>query len=62
MIDRLALIERKIDDAARHLNPLVIGGDVDVAKRAHDALNALAAAQLNVGLLQMEHDSKGAAS
>lgn len=63
MIERLALIERKIEDAAKRLHPLVIGGDVDTARAAHDALNALSAAMLNIGLLQQESiESKGATS
>lgn len=55
MIDHAALAEAQIERAARHLNPLVIGGDPVVARAAHDALNALAAARLNVALLQDTH-------
>jgi hypothetical protein len=59
--ERLALIERKIEDAARELNPLLSSSTPllahVVAERAHDALNALAAARLEVGLLQMERES-----
>lgn len=64
--ERLGLIERKIEDAAKMLHPLVIGGDVDTARAAHDALNALAAARLELGLLQMDTeentDTEGATS
>lgn len=63
--ESLQLIERRIGDAARHLNPLLVeAGSAagDVARRVHDALNALAAAQLRLGLLQQEIESKGAGS
>lgn len=56
-LETLAHIERRIGDAARHLNPLLIDAGTaagDVARRVHDALNALAAAQLRLGLLQQE--------
>jgi hypothetical protein len=55
--DRLAKIERKMNDAARELQPLMIGGDVDTARAAHDALNALASAMIEVGLLQMDTET-----
>lgn len=63
--DRLAKIERKLNDAARELNPLLAtpaGSDSAVHYRVHDALNALAAAMLEVGLLQMDTDTEGATS
>jgi hypothetical protein len=64
--ETLAVIERKIGDAARELNPLLASSTPlvahVVAERVHDALNALAAAQLRLGLLQQEIDSKGAGS
>jgi len=64
--DRLEKIAAKIDEAARELNPLLLVRDLDrepagavtrasvAARRAHDALNALAAARLEVGLLQLD--------
>lgn len=58
--DRLAKIERKIDVAARKLNPIMARGErllpVDVDRAVHDALNALASAMLEVGLLQMYNE------
>lgn len=59
-MNRIEQIEAQIDRAAKHLHPLVIGGDVETARAAHDALNALAAARMNVGLL--EETMKGATS
>lgn len=43
-----------IERAAKALHPLVIGGDVEVAKAAHDALNALTAARAHAELLALE--------
>lgn len=61
--DRLAKIEAKIEQAARDLHPILLADDHAASRRAHDALNALAVARLEVGLLQMNTettDSKGA--
>jgi hypothetical protein len=56
--ERLAIIERKIEDAARELNPLLAHRSRNVvARRTHDALNALAAARLEVGLLQQDTEN-----
>lgn len=66
--ERLTIVESKIDDAGRVLSPLMLGGSGDtllVEIAVHDALNALASAMLEVGLLQMETEdttSKGATS
>lgn len=52
--DVLAFVERKLDDAARSLNPVMVRGDrllpLDVDRAVHDALNSLAAIRLRVGL------------
>lgn len=56
---KIATIVAGIERAAKALHPLVIGGDVEVAKAAHDALNALTAARANAELLAL---SKGATS
>lgn len=34
-----------LERAARHLHPLIIGGDPDTRHAAHEALNALAGAR-----------------
>jgi len=62
--EQLAKIAAKIDEAARELNPLLLDKTAAAgaamtrasvaARRAHDALNALAAARLEVGLLQLD--------
>ena len=60
---RLALVEAKIEAAAVQMHPILLGSDVAAARYAHDALNALAVARLELGLLQMDTentDSKGA--
>lgn len=62
MSARLAKIERKIEDAAKLLHPILLGYELTHQKAAHDALNALAAARLELGLLQMEADTEGATS
>lgn len=53
----LERIGAQLDKAARHLNPMLTGQDVTRplgwhAQRAHDALNALAAARLQLDMLQ----------
>lgn len=66
--ERLAIVEDKIDEAGRVLSPLLAQhrlADTVAAIAVHDALNALASAMLEVGLLQMETEdttSKGATS
>ena len=52
---RLAVIQRRADQAAQRLNPLLATGDAgDLAKLAHDVLNDLAAIRLQAGLIELE--------
>ena len=61
--NHLTKIAAKLDEAARALTPLLLDRDPAgatssrasvAARRAHDALNALAVARLEVGLLQLD--------
>lgn len=45
--ERTAKIASKIEEAAKHLNPILAGGDLSTAeiqRRVHDALNSLTSA------------------
>lgn len=57
--ERVAIIVGSIERAALSLHPLVIDGDTETAKAAHDALNALTAARANAELFIL---TEGAAS
>jgi hypothetical protein len=53
LADVLAFVERKLDDAARALNPVLtrtFDDGLPVERAVHDALNSLAAIRLRVGL------------
>jgi hypothetical protein len=56
MSDRIEIIERKIDDAARSLHSILLGDCEEHMHKAHDAINALAAARLQLGLLAIDPD------
>lgn len=51
--DVLAFVERKLDDAARSLTPVLtrsLDDGLPIERAVHDALNSLAAIRLRVGL------------
>ena len=49
--DRLRLIAERLEQAGRDLQSLVLSADPAVAVPAHDVLNALTVARLEVGML-----------
>lgn len=58
-VDRLAKIEAKIEEAAKHLNPIMAGHDTTRplgwhAQHVHDALNALTSALAQTHFLKEE--------
>lgn len=51
---RLGVIQRRADQAAKLVHPLLIAGSQDQIELAHDLLNHLAAIRLQAGLIELE--------